>query len=60
MEQHTEQAYRALVADFSTQVEEKLRQKENFAASAHEELASLQRAERQVEEILIEVGKETD
>ena len=60
VEQHTEQAYRALVADFSTQVEEKLRQKENFAASAHEELASLQRAERQVEEILIEVGKETD
>lgn len=60
VEQHTEQEYRSLVADFSTQVEEKLRQKENFAASAHEEIASLQRAERQVEEILIEVGKETD
>lgn len=60
VEQNTEQAYRALVADFAAQVEEKLRQKENFAASAHEEVASLQRAEREVEEILIEVGKETD
>lgn len=60
VEKNTEQAYRSLVADFSAQVEAKLRQKEDFAAAAQEEIDSLRRAERQVEEILAEMGKETD
>ena len=60
VEKNTEQAYRSLVADFSAQVEAKLRQKEDFAAAAQEAIDSLRRAERQVEEILAEMGKETD